>query len=239
MWRYGMNTIQLTRQLDIIPLACLNERITVVGAGAVGSAAVLQLCKMGFNNITVYDFDKVSAENMNCQMYPIKSIGINKVAALFNQCDEYADVRIKSVAHKFEPHFVTPGILISAVDSMATRAHIFEAAKLGSDWLIDPRMGAEDALLYTVDMTHSESLIGYVKSLYSDEDAVQERCTAKATIYTASMLGGLVAKTVKDIVTKGAYAKHIAWDIKHNDFIAFNRGVNNGGTEPQSNNVTN
>ena len=41
----------------------------------------------------------------------------------------------------------------------------------------------------------------FEKSWFSDDDAVQEKCTAKATIYTTLLAAGFIAKAVKDIAT--------------------------------------
>ena len=66
----------LTRQLDLIPIAVLGTRITIIGAGAVGGWTSLALAKMGFSNITVFDYDVVEVENLNCQLYGPKHLGM-------------------------------------------------------------------------------------------------------------------------------------------------------------------
>jgi len=52
---------------------------------------------------------------------------------------------------------------------------------------------------------------------------MHDRCTAKATMYTACMLSGLVAKSVKDIVTDGPYPRNAMWSIKDNDLIIYTK----------------
>lgn len=61
----------------------------------------------------------------------------------------------------------------------------------------------------------------YEKALYDDADAVPERCTAKSTMYTVGMISGLVAKTVKDLVTGAPYARTAQWAILENEFKAW------------------
>ena len=61
----------LIRQFDLIPEDVLGEPITIIGVGAIGSWTTLALAKMGFQNLTVFDDDKVSIENMNSQFYPM------------------------------------------------------------------------------------------------------------------------------------------------------------------------
>jgi len=118
------NADHLTRQMDLIPMDRLNERITVIGAGAVGSWVVLSLTKMGFTNIKVYDHDTISIENMNCQFYPYKGIGKPKVEVLQSMIKSFANVEIEVVNGKYEDGMPLEGIVISAVDSMDVRKMI-------------------------------------------------------------------------------------------------------------------
>jgi molybdopterin/thiamine biosynthesis adenylyltransferase len=223
-----MNFDHLTRQLDILPLDKLGEKITVIGAGAIGSWVVLALAKMGFSNIVVFDDDDVSVENMSCQFYPMTAIGQKKVRALAQMVQQFTGVVIEDVAERYEKGTFS-GIVISAVDSMQVRRLIWENHKamgFTTKFIIDPRMGAETALLYVMDPKSEKDITSYEKTLYSDNEAVQERCTAKATIYTANMLSGLVCKAVKDIVTDNPYPRISNWSIKDHDFLAYKAAAN-------------
>lgn len=217
----------LTRQLDLIPLDVLGMPITVIGTGAVGSWIVLALAKMGLEDITVFDFDKVTVENLNCQFYPHHAVGEYKVDALAKLVHDFTKVEIKT-----SPSRVTsgaqpwPGIVIVAVDSMEARKIVWDIHKCKSPAtkaIIDPRMGAESALLFVVNPMDIADGEAYEKSLYSDAEAVHERCTAKATIYTANMLSGLVCKAVKDLLTRPDYLRSAQWNIKENGFEAFKK----------------
>lgn len=209
----------LTRQADIIPSqAAATLPITIIGAGAIGSWVALTLAKSGFTNLTVYDFDTVSIENMSSQGYRMSDIGKPKVAALADIVHMFTDVTIKTVNAKWQPDIHARGIVISAADSMATRKYVYESIKssmFNVTHMIDARMGAEIAALYTTS-PHNENW--YTNTLYSDDEAVQVPCTAKATIYTSNLLAGLVVKTVKDILTNNKYAKNAQWNIKDGDY---------------------
>ena len=52
-----MESNRFWRQLDLCPPDKLKFAITVIGAGAIGSATVVTLAKMGCSNIIVYDGD--------------------------------------------------------------------------------------------------------------------------------------------------------------------------------------
>jgi molybdopterin/thiamine biosynthesis adenylyltransferase len=205
----------LTRQLDIIPLDVLDQQVTIIGAGAIGSWVALALAKMGISNITVYDDDEISIENMNCQFYPMTSIGQKKVTALAAMVELFTGVEIDARVARYEGGPLQ-GIVISAVDSMAVRRKIWEEQKNAPfvSYVIDPRMGAETALMYVMNPNNKKDVESYEKTLYTDEGAEQERCTAKATIYTANLLSGLVCKAVKDLLTQSPYPRVTNWSIK-------------------------
>ena len=209
----------LTRQIDLIPSNSLHVPIHVVGAGAIGSFAVLALAKMGLNNITVYDFDEVSVENMNSQFYRFKDIGASKVLALQSLVKDFTGLEIKVVNRAFvesDAQYLQ-GIVVSAVDSMEARTMIYNSVKaygFSVTHIIDPRMSAEYYAQYTINPFSGSDQMTYAKTLYTDKEAVAERCTAKSTVYTATLAAGLVVKTIKDIITKAdVHPRIIHWSI--------------------------
>lgn len=209
----------LTRQFDLIPEEVMGLPITIIGAGAIGGWTALSLAKMGFLNLSVIDFDTIEIENMNSQFYRMKDIGKKKVLALQELIQEFTDFKI----HVTNDRYIKSqhkGITICAVDSMDVRKEAWLAHKkfFASELFIDPRMGAETALLYAMDPNNEKDIVAYEKTLYSDDEAIQERCTAKATIYTANLLAGMVVKTVKDYAVKKEYPRTLTWDISQDQF---------------------
>jgi len=163
--------------------------------------------------------DSVSIENMSSQFFRFSDIGKNKAAALASLIKEFSPENVTVYEKEFSPDDAheLKGIVVSAVDSMKARKMIYEAIK-DTGWLvkcnIDPRMGAEFYMQYTINPFSKQDQSTYEKTLYSDENAVQERCTAKSTIYTAILAAGMVVKTVKDIIVqKDNYPKNTQWDI--------------------------
>lgn len=208
----------LTRQVDIIPMDSLRHKITIIGAGAIGSFTALALTKMGFTDVEVWDFDEVSVENMNCQWYRFGDIGKPKVNALQELVFDFTKIKIIPKQERYVDQELS-GILITAVDSMAARKQIWERLKAGNygvTWLIDPRMAAEYAMSFVINPWDEKDRETYEKVLYSDEESVNERCTAKATMYTSTMIAGYVAKHVKDLITDGKYARVTHWNIGTN-----------------------
>lgn len=209
----------LTRQSDLIPSKVLNKRITIIGAGAVGSWTSLCLAKMGFSKQTVIDMDTIDIENMNCQFYPMSDIDKTKVSALWTLVYMFTGEEITIDDREYKDAALTGDITISAVDSMKVRKAIFE--NCFSNYLIDPRMSAEAMLLYVVDMRDAKQKEAYAKTLYTDGEALHERCTEKSTIYCANVLSGLVCKAVKNIACGDSYTKYVSYDMKLNDFTNF------------------
>jgi molybdopterin/thiamine biosynthesis adenylyltransferase len=214
-----MNNEHLTRQFDLIPTEVLGEPITIIGAGAIGSFTTLSLAKMGFCDITVYDFDKIEIENMNCQFYRFSDVGKFKVEALKDLVKEFTGVEITAKNEKYESGMFR-GIVISAVDKMSVRKLIWDNHKevaLATKLFIDPRMGAEHVLCYAISPMSPKDVKSYEKTLYTDEQAAHERCTAKSTMYTALAISSHVCKIVKDyLCNEKKYVRVCEWSIKEN-----------------------
>lgn len=207
----------LTRQLDIIPVETLGQQVTIIGCGAIGSFLGLQLAKMGLTQITAYDHDVVSIENMSNQFFRFKDIDKNKAAALHDLIQDFTGVPIKHNL-KYIPDYAPriAGIVVVAVDSMEARAMIYESIKakgFSVKYIIDPRMSAEFYTQYTINPFDEKDQATYAKVLQPDSESVAERCTAKSTVYTASLAAGMVTKTIKNIMLKQAYPRVINWDI--------------------------
>ncbi len=211
----------LTRQMDIIPLAALNSKISIIGAGAVGSFTAFALAKMGYHDITVYDFDTVSIENMNSQIYRFSDIGRTKVECLQEIIKDFADVKITALNAKYSGE-VFQDITICAVDNMETRKAIYETHKAMpyiTKLFIDPRMAIEYAYIQAFDPNDKNQCALYEKTLFTDDNSVQERCTNKSTIYTSQLIGATIAKMVKDVTTNKRHINRIMWDIAGNDVM--------------------
>jgi molybdopterin/thiamine biosynthesis adenylyltransferase len=209
----------LTRHFDLIDQDNLSVPITVIGAGGIGSWVTFALAKMGFENITVFDDDLVDIVNVGNQLYGFNDVGQFKVHALRELCE---NVGSKVIANDelFEERDAirAKGIVILAVDSMATRSMLHKA--LPNDvFLIDGRMGAEKILIFTAQ--NAKQRFNYEKTLYSDENAEQVPCTAKATSYCALTIAGLIVGQVKSFVNGHKTAKNLSVDAATGASIHF------------------
>jgi len=217
-----MDRKYLVRQSDLIPEKILKTPITVIGAGAIGSWTTLALAKMGFSDITVYDFDVIDEANMNCQFFPLKDIGKKKVDALSALVLNFTGLKITT--HDKYCGGSHHGIVITAVDSLDVRKLIWGQHKtsMKTKFLIDPRMGALDAMLYTVKISDPEDRKSYDNTFQAK--AAHVRCTAKATMFTANILSGWVCKAVVDALMKpDDYLARATWDIDGNDVKLYSK----------------
>jgi molybdopterin/thiamine biosynthesis adenylyltransferase len=75
-------------------------RLTVCGAGAVGSNLVDNLVLQGLRRVTVIDFDRIEAHNVGTQAYAQSDVGAFKVEILQAEMFRVADVEIKAVRQR-------------------------------------------------------------------------------------------------------------------------------------------
>lgn len=217
---------ELIRQFDLVPNGVLKTPVTVIGAGAIGSSVTLWLAKLGMENISVWDPDQVSIENLSCQLYGPEDIGKPKVEALSSIVTKLSTGKITPHAARWEATSATKGIVVMAADCMEVRAKSFEAIRQNCfqvSHFIDCRMGAEMALMYCMEPFSQKDCASYRKTLYTNENAVQAPCTAKATGYTGSLLSAWAVKAVKDIITGGNYPRVTQWSVKDSQMIVFRK----------------
>lgn len=207
-------SVDYWRQLDIVTPDCL-PAVTVVGAGGIGSFTLLALAKMGVTDLTVFDDDKVENHNIPNQLYSLKSIGEYKARQAVNTCLEYAGVNALASCIKFDAH-KTAGVVISGVDSMASRKDIWSLVKHkpAIKLYIEARMGAEVSRIYTIDPCDPDGVGFYEQFLYDDDHASDEPCTAKAIIYNGFGIAAFIAGQVKKWSKREELCKEIIFDFK-------------------------
>jgi len=59
-----------------------SAKVGIAGAGGLGSNCALNLIRVGFENLTIVDFDRVEAANLDRQFYFLDQVGMDKVEAL-------------------------------------------------------------------------------------------------------------------------------------------------------------
>ena len=178
----------------------------ILGCGAIGSSAATQLCRMGGETFVLYDLDSVEIQNIGVSHYTLNDIGKRKVDALDNHLVSInPDVNIYAEFGRFSAFLKKLGpedIVILGFDSMDSRLEAAVAAlKNGNKPLaiIDGRMGAEEYQQYTI---MNPTLGKYKTTWYSDANAEDEPCNAKATSYCSNMSGAFIANAVKKLINE-------------------------------------
>jgi hypothetical protein len=210
------------RQMDLVtPSDFERYTVTIIGAGGIGSPTALAISKMGVEKITIYDDDIVEKHNLPNQMYRISDIGKSKVEATKDICNDFAGLTITTCNEKFENQSVH-GIVISGVDTMKSREAIWKRMKYNPmvNAYIDARMGAEVCKICMVNPCDPGDIKWYEKTLFPDEKASEEPCTARSVIYNTFTIAGLVASQVKKFARAQPFAREVIFDLKTLIFIA-------------------
>lgn len=147
--------------------------IHIIGCGAIGSTVCMELARMGFEELNIYDFDTVDEHNIANQQFYIDDINTSKVDACEKNILNINPLCtvIKHPNGLQEPYIVN-GIIIMCVDNIELRQEIVKANKKNPycECFLDFRMRLTDAQHYfalndwqvdelykTMDFTHAEA----------------------------------------------------------------------------------
>lgn len=180
------------RQRDLVPPDRLAQTsITVIGCGAVGRQAALQLAALGATHLQLIDFDTVEVENLAPQGFLANDLGRPKVAAVAEQCHAInpatrIDVRIS----RFNRSIPRTDVVFCCVDSISARKRIYEQVRHTTELFVDARMSAEFVRALAVNRDAQGD--AYLQNCFAPEQVYAGACTAKSTIYTANIAAGLL-----------------------------------------------
>lgn len=174
---------------------------------------------MGCQDITVYDGDTVEDHNLPNQLYGLDDIGHNKAYSLARKIQSELGISARCVQRHFT-NDTTGEIVISCVDSMQTRIDIWQHVKKQRDvrLYLEARMGAEMCRIYSINPNYN--IPWYEDMLYTDDHALPLPCTARATIYTGSLIASLLCYQVKRYAKSQALSREIIFDFVTSTFIA-------------------
>jgi len=179
------------RQRDIVPAERLaGLTVTVIGVGAIGRQAALQLAAIGVNSLQFVDFDVVEVANLAPQGFLEEDLGRLKVEAVADACRRInGGVEVSAEPIRFRRSLSVGQAVFCCVDSIETRRLIWKAVKDRVSFLADTRMSAEVVRVLTV--AGAAGREHYPTTLFAAAEAHTGACTAKSTIYTASIAAGL------------------------------------------------
>tara|TARA_R110002020_G_scaffold212480_1_gene419076 strand:+ start:5768 stop:6436 length:669 start_codon:yes stop_codon:yes gene_type:complete len=197
----------------------LNEHCYhILGCGAIGSSAALQIARTGGEDFVLYDFDKVAIENIGVSQYDTNDIGSHKTTALKSKLlDLNPHINVTTVDQRVSTimYMDQKDIIILGFDNMASRKEIVDNImknKYTNPYLlIDGRMGAEHYQQYSY--VGRKELQSYNDSWYSDEDGDSEPCNKKATSYCSNMAGAFIVNTIRKVLTNSPHETELTFNF--------------------------
>jgi hypothetical protein len=180
------------RQRELVPLDRLTEvRAAVIGVGAIGRQVALQLAAIGTRRIQLVDFDQVDLTNVTTQGYLANDVGRSKVSATTTAIQGLDPaIRVDTVADRYRPKLVLGEAVFCCVDSITARGAIWRSAGRECQFWCDGRMLGE--IIRVLVAADARGRAHYPTTLFAQSDAEPGRCTARSTIYTASIAAGLM-----------------------------------------------
>jgi len=187
-----------SRQRDIVPPDRLADcDALVIGVGAIGRQVALQLAALGMPRLTLVDPDDVRVENLAPQGYFVEDLQALKVEATAALCRRLnPELQVERQAERFRRSSARDLpldhrlIVFACVDSIATRQLIWETVRHRAALFIDGRMSGEVIRVLATDSPATDR--HYPQTLFSAEAAYAGACTARSTIYAASIAAGLM-----------------------------------------------
>lgn len=212
--------MDLSKQLEFLnPAEFNNEEIHIIGTGAIGSTVAIQLARMGFENITLWDKDVVEAKNVCNQTFNQTQIGQPKVQALKNAIKEInPNADVTALNRWWTEDCVVTGYVFLCVDSIELRKKIVETYNGDEEVkaFFDFRMGLTDAQHYAATNTENE-IKPLLRSMQFTDEEAKEQMPVSACGSTLS-----VRPTVTAIVALGlANFANVLKEQPHHKCIIF------------------
>ena len=204
--------MNINKHLDFFDPAKNTDTIHIIGVGATGSNLAHSLVRLGFDDIVLYDFDRLTDHNITNQYYKQSQLGHFKTEALKENLLEInpdANITIEPKGYTDQNLY---GIVFLCLDKIEERKRITELNKLNFNikFLVDIRIGLEEGQMYAI----KPNLKSYKKLLTTmqfkdDETAVpRNACGTALTILPTIQI--IVSLTVTNLIK---YIKGIEVDF--------------------------
>lgn len=184
--------------------------IHIYGCGSIGSHTAIGLTKMGFNKITLYDYDEIETSNIPAQFFDIESTEqkdkrkTHQLARIINEfTNEAVGIQAIKITTEFEPEITENSIHIIAFDNIESRQILFDKLKGFPTWIIDGRIGGFQYEVYTLKC--DGELKKYEESLKGEYTELE--CGSKCLWPVNSQIASVIAANILNIIknTKPTY----------------------------------
>lgn len=194
--------MDLVKSYDFFQPEKCQERIHIIGCGAVGSTVAENLVRFGLTNITLYDFDTVEKHNIANQMFRHIDIGKPKTQALA----EYLTEINPDIVHDLEIEEEgwtgqrMSGYVFLCVDNIDLRREIAEKNKdnMYIKAMFDFRIRLTDAQHYAANWKDPKMIKNFLNTMnFSHEEAKKENPVSACNVELS------VAPTVRQVCAVG------------------------------------
>jgi len=183
---------RFARQDDLVPQARMADlTATIIGVGAIGRQVAMQLAAIGVPRLQIVDFDVVDLTNVTTQGYLAADVGQSKVqatTAAIRQLDPA--IIVDAVQDRFRPRMAIGQAVFCCVDSIDIRAAIWKSVGSRCRFWADGRMLGE--VIRVLAVAEHVDRDYYPTTLFASSEAQPGRCSARSTIYAASIAAGLM-----------------------------------------------
>lgn len=209
-----------SRQTELFNKDAVDFPITIIGAGATGSWLALILTKLGLEDVTVYDFDRVEEHNLPNQFYKESDIGLLKVQALRENIEEQTGASIRIQNKEVKDEIKLRGFVYVLTDTMHSRKDIFEKLLENNKEVlrvVETRMGLTHGRVYYIDPNNKQQVKKYKQNFYTDEEATVSFCGISQSIVTTAIgIAQLAAnKLIKYVNNDEDVANEIMIDFEY------------------------
>lgn len=195
--------INLTKNREFFDPTDVKKQIHIIGCGSVGSTLAELLARHGITNISLYDFDVVSAHNIANQMFNDEDIGKQKVVAvkeMIERINPSAKKTISIYEKGWTEDVSLSGYVFLCVDDIELRKKIAEKNKFNQTIkvMFDFRTRLTDAQHFACEWNNIKDINAFIETMnFTNEEA------KKLTPVTACQVEMGVPETVRIIVTYG------------------------------------
>jgi len=217
-----MSEIDFFRQRDIISIEKLQKaRISLIGAGSIGSFTALTLAKMGAGYLSIYDEDGITNHNLPNQFFRKQDISQFKVESLSNILTDFTTSKVRKNICFYKNQRLNETVIV-ATDSMESRRlvwHEFLKQKQ-CKYLIEARVGAEIGMVYTIKFKNRKNINFYEQTLNDVKESLP--CTAKSIIYNVLLIASLICRSYKSIINnENNFPKELIFNMSRIDELSF------------------
>ena len=202
------------------------DTVSFIGLGGIGSFAAIGVAKLGVPHIHVMDDDIVELHNVPNQFHAVTDAdnGMPKVSSIAETLRTYTGTdpycytgRITEQGYNGDSEWLPRGIVVSGVDSMASRMDIWNHGSIKFNprvsHYVDARIAGQLIVIYTVNPNDLEDIGRYEATLHTDTEAVDAPCTERGVIDVGLTVGALITNLLRHLLTGGTYNPVISTSV--------------------------